>query len=229
MSPCPAGMRSSAARAAATPCTTSASLNGTYVNRERDRRRPAVRRRRGADRQVPARVPDRRRPRRRRSARVTGATARARRPPRQPRHAHHRRRPRPPQGRLPGPHDQQDPLPGGRGPGPARAHPVGLPQVLRGRRRRGCATCSPQQRDHYLPLRVIKEQLEAIDRGLCRRRPAPASPRVRACRIAADRGQRADRRALPPGAGGDAALARGAAQRGRPAQPTSSPSSSSSG
>ena len=30
----------------------------------------------------------------------------------------------------------------------------------------GCATSSPLQRDHYLPLKVIKEHLEALDRGL---------------------------------------------------------------
>jgi DNA-binding transcriptional MerR regulator len=33
------------------------------------------------------------------------------------------------------------------------------------------------QRDHYLPLRVIKEQLEAIDRGLEPATPAPRLPR----------------------------------------------------
>ena len=38
----------------------------------------------------------------------------------------------------------------------------------------GCATCSRAQRDNYLPLRVIKEHLEAIDRGL---QPATNSQR----------------------------------------------------
>lgn len=35
-----------------------------------------------------------------------------------------------------------------------------------------------QQRDHYLPLRVIKEQLQAIDRGLMPPGPTGASPKV---------------------------------------------------
>ena len=39
-----------------------------------------------------------------------------------------------------------------------------------------------QQKDHYLPLRVIKEQLDAIDRGLA---PAPGGPRVPHVSIAA--------------------------------------------
>ena len=34
-----------------------------------------------------------------------------------------------------------------------------------------------QQRDHYLPLRVIKEQLDAIDRGLVPPGSSPDSPR----------------------------------------------------
>ena len=33
------------------------------------------------------------------------------------------------------------------------------------------------QRDHYLPLRVIKDQLDAIDRGLEPATPAPRLPR----------------------------------------------------
>src|SRR5699024_2179617 len=33
------------------------------------------------------------------------------------------------------------------------------------------------QRDHYLPLKVIKEQLDAIDRGLEPATPAPRLPR----------------------------------------------------
>ena len=43
---------------------------------------------------------------------------------------------------------------------------VRLPQVLRRRRRRGCATSCRMQRDHYLPLKVIGDHLDAIDRGL---------------------------------------------------------------
>jgi DNA-binding transcriptional MerR regulator len=35
-----------------------------------------------------------------------------------------------------------------------------------------------QQRDHYLPLRVIKDQLQAIDRGLTPPGPVGASPKV---------------------------------------------------
>lgn len=35
-----------------------------------------------------------------------------------------------------------------------------------------------QQRDHYLPLRVIKEQLDAIDRGLVPPGASPDSPRT---------------------------------------------------
>src|SRR3954471_15051322 len=41
-----------------------------------------------------------------------------------------------------------------------------------------------QQRDHYLPLKVIKEQLEAIDRGLVPN-SSTASPRVPHVAIAA--------------------------------------------
>ncbi len=84
-----------------------------------------------------------------------------------------------------------------------------------------------QQRDHYLPLRVIKDQLDAIDRGLvaAERRRQPARPHVAHRR---DRGQRADRRALPPGAGRDAAVEGGAAQRRRPARRAAAASSSSS-
>ncbi len=42
----------------------------------------------------------------------------------------------------------------------------------------GCATCSSQQRDHYLPLRVIKDQLDAIDRGLVPAGTSTDSPRA---------------------------------------------------
>ena len=57
-----------------------------------------------------------------------------------------------------------------------------------------------QQRDHYLPLRVIKEQLDAIDRGAT---PADATDSApdRARATGRDQGQRADRRALPAGTG----------------------------
>src|ERR1700744_1655945 len=40
-----------------------------------------------------------------------------------------------------------------------------------------------QQRDHYLPLRVIKEQLDSIDRGLSS--PGQASPRAAHVAVAA--------------------------------------------
>ena len=53
-----------------------------------------------------------------------------------------------------------------------------------------------QQKDHYLPLKVIKEQLEAIDRGLVPPgSPGTASPR-RACRTCRSRRSRTTRR--PP-------------------------------
>ena len=70
-----------------------------------------------------------------------------------------------------------------------------------------------QQRDHYLPLRVIKDQLDAIDRGL-----VPSGPLGRPARPARlhrrDRGQRAHRRTLPARPGRAAAVARRTAQRG---------------
>ena len=49
-----------------------------------------------------------------------------------------------------------------------------------------------QQRDHYLPLRVIKDQLDAIDRGLVPPGADGDSPRVAARGDRRDRGQRAD-------------------------------------
>ena len=55
-SPSPASTRRSAATAGASSCATSASLNGTYVNRERIDEVALRDRRRGADRQVPARL-----------------------------------------------------------------------------------------------------------------------------------------------------------------------------
>jgi DNA-binding transcriptional MerR regulator len=42
-----------------------------------------------------------------------------------------------------------------------------------------------QQRDHYLPLRVIKEQLDAIDRGLVPPGTSPDSPRPTHLQVAA--------------------------------------------
>ncbi|MET9417462.1 MerR family transcriptional regulator [Streptomyces klenkii] len=60
------------------------------------------------------------------------------------------------------------------------------------------------QRDHYLPLRVIKEHLEARARGEAPQLPAPAKPRDAAL-VAAD-----GRVAGPPGAAGDAGRADGA-------------------
>ena len=42
-----------------------------------------------------------------------------------------------------------------------------------------------QQKDHYLPLRVIKDQLDAIDRGLVPSGSASGTPRVPHVSIAA--------------------------------------------
>ena len=54
----------------------------------------------------------------------------------------------------------EDPVPRERGSGRARAHPVGLPEVLRAGH--GAAPLHPaRQREHYLPLKVIKEHLDA--------------------------------------------------------------------
>ena len=55
-SPSRASTRSFRRTATPSSCATSGSLNGTYVNRERDRRGRAAHRRRGPDRQVPPRV-----------------------------------------------------------------------------------------------------------------------------------------------------------------------------
>jgi DNA-binding transcriptional MerR regulator len=55
------------------------------------------------------------------------------------------------------------------------------------------------QRDHYLPLRVIKEHLDALDRGLPVPGTGPAAPGGTAPGPAADRP--ADRPAPPPSAG----------------------------
>ncbi|CAM5288392.1 transcriptional regulator FtsR [Streptomyces abikoensis] len=60
------------------------------------------------------------------------------------------------------------------------------------------------QRDHYLPLRVIKEHLEARARGEAPQLPAPAKPRDAAL-VLAD-----GRPAGPPGAAGDDARGAGA-------------------
>ena len=77
--------------------------------------------------------------------------------------------------RLPRRHDLQDPLPRGRGTGRAGADAVGLPQVHATTTSSGCATSCAAQRDHYLPLKVIREHLDAIDRGL---EPPPLEPVV---------------------------------------------------
>ena len=56
-----------------------------------------------------------------------------------------------------------------------RAHSVRLPQVQPRRRRAAAATSCAMQRDHYLPLKVIREQLDALERG--EQVQLPARPR----------------------------------------------------
>ena len=73
---------------------------------------------------------------------------------------------------VPRRHHLQDPLPGVGGAGRAGAHAVRATASSPTPTSPGCATCWPTQRDHYLPLRVIKEHLDAIDRGL----EPPAAP-----------------------------------------------------
>ena len=226
-------MRSSAARAAATRCTTSASLNGTYVNRERIDAAPLS----GGDEvqigkfrlvfltaaSEPASGPGSERSTVVPPARTTRL------------HAGASRRPltigevlAPAAGRVPGRHHQQDPVPGGpRGWSSPERTPSGYRKFSADDVAR-LRYVLAQQRDHYLPLRVIKDQLDAIDRGLV---PPAHGPAARACRtsLAPIDGQRADRRALPPGTGRAAAVAGGTAQRRRPAQRAAAASSSSSG
>ncbi len=81
------------------------------------------------------------------------------------------------------------------------------------------------QRDHYLPLRVIKEHLEALDRGLEPPTEAGGGPRV-------PHGARRDRRAarpggVRPGLRRGAAVPQGAARGRRPRRGRARPSSSS--
>ena len=211
-------MPSSAARAAATPCTTSARSTAptSTASGSTPRRCPAATRCRSASSGSSTSPPPS----------APGGGARRVTAVRLPRESRHRAAATLTIGdvlaqlqrRLPRPHDQQDPLPRDRGPGRSPSA-----------RRRATASSPPadvarlryvlaQQRDHYLPLRVIKEQLDAIDRGLVPPGAGRRCPRVAARRRRRDRGQRADRRALPAGAGRAAAVARGAAQRGRPAR-----------
>ena len=99
------------------------------------RRGHPVRRRRGADRQVP---PDLLR-RCAEGQRVTAAAARAV-------AARHRQGARRAAAGVPRPDDHQDPLPRVRGPARARAHAVGLPQVLLQRRRAAALHPAPAAR-----------------------------------------------------------------------------------
>ena len=157
-------------RRAASSSATSGSLNGTYVNRDRidevaltDGDEVQIGKYRLVFFAEPGLTADRDRRCRRSGApheHRGGARAAAR--------------------RLPRRHHLQDPVPRGRGAGRAGAH-----------RRRATAS-SPHddverlryvlrvQRDHYLPLKVISEHLDAIDRGLeppaDRRRCAPTVP-----------------------------------------------------
>ena len=54
------------------------------------------------------------------------------------------------------------------------------------------------QRDHYLPLKVIKDQLDAIDRGL---EPATPAPRLPRRLVSADGPRRRGLRRPPPRSG----------------------------
>ena len=143
------------------------SLNGTYVNRERVDEAPLHARRRGPDRPLPAHL-------RHSASRGSGVTMAERAPPLD------RRRSRPAARRVPRHHDLEDPVP--REPGSHRpgAHAVGYRKFYAADVER-LRFILRQQREHFLPLKVIKERLDemgrsdrvpAIDRGVRpRRRP----------------------------------------------------------
>ena len=198
-SPCRAGTPSSPPADGGWVVRDVGSLNGTYVNRERiDERRPG-RRRRGADRQVPLRLPaaggrpvvTSREHRGRRRARAAWASARCS-------HA---------APGLPRRDDLQDPLPRVRGPGRARSAPRRATASSATPTSSGCATCSACQRDQYLPL-------QGDPRAPRRHRPRASSRRAggrgpaasRAALVAAD-GMPA-RRVVPAGAGRELRLSR---------------------
>ena len=101
------------------------SLNGTYVNRERIDEVELVPGRRGADRQVQARLPGG-------WERVSSRTLPL-----------HRGRPDAAARGVPRRHHLEDPLPREPGPGEPRALAVGLPQVLRPRRRAPALGAAP--------------------------------------------------------------------------------------
>ena len=83
----------------------------------------------------------------------------------------HRRGPEPPPGRVPRRHHLQDPLPREPGPARSRAHPVGLPQVLRGRHR--AAALDPAPAEGELPAAQGHQGPPGLGPAR-RRRPAPA-------------------------------------------------------
>ena len=66
---------------------------------------------------------------------------------------------------FPGHDDLQAPVPGGRGPGRAAADVGRLPQVLDWIDVERLGYVLAAQRDRFLPLRVIRDQLAALDRG----------------------------------------------------------------
>ena len=127
------------------------SLNGTYVNRERIEEAVARQRRRGADRQVQARLPGC--GGRVRAAGRLGSTSAGRagrrhrgRPGERPDLPVDRRRPHAAAPGVPRRHHLEDPIPREPGPGQPRAHPVGVPQVLRARRRAAALGAAPATR-----------------------------------------------------------------------------------
>ena len=69
------------------------------------------------------------------------------------------------QRRVPRHHDLEDPLPREPGSRRPRAHAVGLPEVLRRTTSRACGGSCYQQKEHFLPLKVIKERLDELPPG----------------------------------------------------------------
>ena len=66
---------------------------------------------------------------------------------------------------VPRHHDLEDPLPREPGPHRPRAHAVGLPEVLRRPTSTRLRWILHQQKEHFLPLKVIKERLDELDDG----------------------------------------------------------------